>query len=224
MLDLSATPRHDQLYLYAKVRQEQMQMARSTQSPDLTFTPQVNDYECQRTRMNFFERQQADCHEREYKQQLIRESQSTTNLRRQMQPQLYRPSSAAFRGEPGVALYDAAFKSLATIEAMRRQQDAALKHMANEQKSIATSSMMVDKNVDARLKTIFETLDSDGDGLINYSRINVEGIDPKVCKVLSPLLLELNDRPDISLDYRSFVLMVKEFMKVDSCHEAYLDS
>lgn len=217
LLDLTGTPRHEQLYLYSKILQEQMAM-KDTHDPELTFTPQVNNYDCERTRMTFYERQQMDCHNREYKQKLTKEIMSTANIRKNMQPELYKPAASAFRGEPGATLYDDAFKQKSTLESKRRQKDLEYKQLANEQKSIATSSQIVDRIADARLASIFETLDSDGDGLINYSRINVEGIDPRVCKVLSPLFLELNDRPDVSLDVRAFSIMVKEFIKVGYSH------
>lgn len=201
-----------------------MSLLRQLQDPEVTFTPQVNNYDCQKTRQTFFERQQADCHEREYKQQVAKEILSTVNIRKNMKPQLYKPAAAAFRGEPGSTLYDGAFKQQSNLEQIRKQRDQNIKQLANEQKSIATSSQMMDRMADIRLASIFEALDSDGDGLINYSRINVEGIEPKVCKVLSPLLLELNDRQDISLDCRAFTIMVKEFMKVSCFQSANLDS
>lgn len=198
-------------------------MSQQEQAPKLTFQPQINsDFDCQRTRLNFYERQQLDCQEREYKQKVLSEAKSTAVLRRQMQPQLCRPpSTTAFKSDAGVSLYETAFKHQSNIEALRQEQEIHLRKLANEQKSIPTSNLMVDKHADERLQAIFETLDSDGDGLINFSRINVEGIEPKVCKVLSPLLLELNDRPDVSLDCKSFVLMVKEFMRVARYNPAY---
>lgn len=217
ILDLQGTPRHDQLYYYSKIKNEHLRLNQALDSPQLTFQPSVNkSFECEKTRQTFFERQQADCHEREYKQQMISDLNSTANLRRQMVPQVGRGpmTQSTMAMDRGHALYEAAFKVKNTIESKRREHQKNSSQLANEHKILATSSNFMDELEDKRIRGIFEVLDSDGDGIVNCHRINVEGIDPQVCKVLTPLFFQLSDNPEVSLDANSFVRTVKKFMKL----------
>ena len=153
--------------------------------------------------MNFFERQQVDCREREYKQKLIEEANSTINIRRQMMPvvnsRLYHP-----RSDVGQLLYEQAFKTNKQLELAREASNDIYKRLSREEKILPASKKFLDEFTDKRLRYLFELLDSDEDGVISANRINVEALDPHVCKILSPILLRLHDNSDMSIDYETF--------------------
>lgn len=218
ILDLNGTPRHDQLFYYSKIKDQHMRLNQALNSPQLTFQPSINDFDCEKTRQTFFERQQADCREREYKQQMIADLHSTAKLRKEMVPQVGRGpmSRSAVALDRGHALYEAAFKTKNNIEAKRKLANQQTASLANEQKILATSSNFMDEIADKRIREIFDVLDSDGDGIINCHRINVEGIDTQICKILMPLFFQLNDNPEVSLTSDAFVATVTKFMKMIS--------
>lgn len=180
----------------------------------MTFAPSINtSFECERTKMGFFERQQADCREREYKQKLREEANSTGNLRKSMRPSVNRPITE-LRGDLGKSLYDNAFKLKTQLEQARDLSNEIAVRMSNEQKISQTSNRFMEIVSMQRMSRLFELMDSDGDGLISANKINVEALDPNVCKVLSPFLIKLSDTPAFNLDQPTFLGMMEKYLKV----------
>ncbi len=214
MLDLYGTPRHEQLYQYSRIKAEHARMNSQAMAPDMTFAPSINtSFECEKTRMNFFQRQQADCRDREYKQKLREEANSTANLRKSMRPSVNRPVTE-LRGDLGKSLYDNAFKIKSQLEQARELSNEVAVRMSNEQKILSTSKTYMEDLFKQRLIAIFDLMDSDGDGLISANKINVEALDPLVCKVLSPFLIKLSETPTFALDQITFLGMMDKYLKV----------
>ena len=207
-------PRHEQLYQYSKIKADNSQYNREQLSPQLTFSPSINkSFESERTRMNFFERQQIDCREREYKQKLVEEANATVNVRRKMTPAINTGMHPS-RSDVGQTLYEQAFKNSKQLELAREASNDIYKRLSREEKILPASKRFVEEATEKRLQHLFELLDSDEDGLISANRINVEALEPLVCKILSPILLRLDENSDVSIDYETFYTMVIRFMKV----------
>lgn len=88
---MKASPRYEQLYQYAKISAEnQLLMRELDEGRDgrFAFQPQIKEYPCEKTRLGFFERQQQDCREREFKAAKAQEANSTAALRRTMVPRV----------------------------------------------------------------------------------------------------------------------------------------
>lgn len=217
ILDLDGTARHDQLYYYSKIKNEHLKLSQGMSSPSMTFQPTINSsFDCERTRQTFFERQQADCKQREFKQQLINEMNSTSSLRSGMTPKIGRGplTGSSVKLDKGHELYEAAFKTKSIIDAARREKEELARRKANEQKILATSNNFMEELASTRIEEIFEILDSNGDGIISCSRVNVEGLDSQILKILKPTILYMEKYPDISYDLQAFTSIVKNYMKV----------
>jgi len=220
ILQLGGTPRHEQLYLYSKIKNEHLKFSSNMQSPQLTFQPQINrSFSSDKTKLTFFERQHLDCREREYKQKVIEDANSAKTLRERMHPELNKTSEEYRREDLGKNLYESAFKTKRYIEEIREQQDISQLRKSNENKILATSKRFVEELTDQRISELFTQLDSDDDGLISATRINIEVLDAQVCKILSPFLYRLSDNPELILDLKNFTSLMKKFIKMISIEE-----
>lgn len=214
LLELNGTPRHEQLFNYSKVKAEHAKLNRKSLGPDITFTPSINtSFECERTRLGFFERQQADCREREYKQKLREEANSTVNLRKMMIPAVNRPIQE-LREDLGQSLYEKAFKLRTQLDQARDATIEIMEQKTREEKILPTSKRFMEDLTRQRLTALFEQMDSDGDGLISAHKIDVEVLDPQICKVLASFFLKLSDSPGVSLDMVTFLNMMDKYLRV----------
>jgi len=92
-LDLNSSERHQQLYYYSKIQEERKRVLRDSYEEKYPFKPSINqNVRSSRTEMNFFERQNQDCKDREYKQKAIEEMNSTNNIRKTLVPKILNPS------------------------------------------------------------------------------------------------------------------------------------
>ena len=90
-MQMKSFPRYEQLYQYGKLSSENQKLMRelvTDHTNQFTFHPQIKDYDCEKTRQGFFERQQQDCREREFKMLKAQEANSTAALRRSMMPRV----------------------------------------------------------------------------------------------------------------------------------------
>lgn len=92
-MDLNSSERHQQLYYYSKIQEERKRVLRDSYEEKYSFKPSINEnFRSSRTEMNFFERQNQDCKDREYKQNVIEEMNSTKNIRKTLVPKILNPS------------------------------------------------------------------------------------------------------------------------------------
>lgn len=217
ILDLDGTARHDQLFYYSKIKNEHLKLSQGLKSPEETFQPKINSsFDCEKTRQTFFERQQADCKQREFRQQMLEQMNSPSNLRPSMVPMVGRGplGGSTIKQDKGQELYESAFKTKRNIEAMRREQADEITKKANEPKVLATSNNFMEDLTSKRLEEIFVILDSNEDGLISPEKIDVEALDGKVLQILHPVLLYMENHPGVSYDLPAFTRIVKERLKV----------
>lgn len=67
-----------------------------------------------------------------------------------------------------------------------------------------TSSLIVETKKWRRLEEVFRALDSDEDGLISASKIEIGGLSPEVLEIITPLLCEMEEL-SLELDYETFL-------------------
>jgi len=88
---MKASPRFEQLYQYGRISAENQKLIRELSKESngkYSFKPKIKEYDCEKTRQGFFERQEQDCREREYKLQRSQEVNSTASIRRGMMPRV----------------------------------------------------------------------------------------------------------------------------------------
>ena len=224
-LELENEPRHEQLYQYSKIKAESLQNHKDAQQSDLTFQPVVNDrFECEKTKLGFFERQHMDCLEREKKRLKLEYENSTSELRKAMNPQLNQSQNKSIErktSELGKKLYERAFKSIQNREKARKLEEQNINDNINSQKVLETSRRMMYDIEEKRIREIFEGLDGDGDGLISSKRISIESLDPLDCRILGKYILQLEEDENMSMDVASFGRMMRFAMRVDSSDEGH---
>lgn len=92
-MDLNSSERHQQLYYYSKIQEERRRVLRDSYEEKYSFKPSINEnVRSARTEMNFFKRQNEDCKDREHKQKVIEELNSTKNIRKTMVPKILNPT------------------------------------------------------------------------------------------------------------------------------------
>lgn len=209
--------RHELLYNHAKNHLQNLKQSPYARQP--SFTPSTTPYDSELCQLSFMERQYIDCSNRELKAKLIEEQNSRENIRQYMHPRVNQYSSEAGDSfgegsvQRGRALYERAMKSHQKLQIEREKKKREEKERANEQKTLATSSEAIKNRTVYRLKELFELLDDDGDGILTAQKINVEGLERDICRIVSPVIIQLEDKIP-QMDFELFFTLMQEFMKV----------
>jgi len=88
-----------------------------------------------------------------------------------------------------------------------------IKSKSEERKMSNASRNIVEQGLSNKLKSIFIELDSDNDGVISASRINIDSLTRETLSILGPLLIEMEEN-DVSLTELEFKGIMKTYCKV----------
>jgi len=72
------------------------------------------------------------------------------------------------------------------------------------------SEDLFEKKKAKKFEEIFKALDSDGDGVINSSEIDIDRINPDILQIINELLIEMEEKGK-SLDLKSFSSGMSKF-------------
>ena len=92
---------------------------------------------------------------------------------------------------------------------------------ANMVKSNEKSNNLMEGIKKKKFKDIFKMFDSDGDGIISSTKIDISGVDTTILEVFAPLLCEMEELNQ-SLALEEFLHAAERLLKVISFHFHYL--
>jgi hypothetical protein len=127
-------------------------------------------------------------------------------------PATGRPPSTARESEiVGVGAYlhglNSKFK-----EKLEHKRDEMYDRKSREREAIPQSSHIVDKRKSHIFKSLFDSLDSDNDGVISAEKINIEVIQSDILKIISPMLINMEEL-SMEIDEETFIYGMQEIYK-----------
>ena len=93
----------------------------------------------------------------------------------------------------GVHLYEQAFLTEQKIMDRQMVTEEAIKAKREKSKTNNISNLIVEGKKHERLERIFQLLDDDDDGIISSSKICINNLPGNVLKIISPLLIEMEE-------------------------------
>jgi hypothetical protein len=93
----------------------------------------------------------------------------------------------------GVHLYEQAFLTEQKIMDRQMVTEEAIKAKREKPKTNNISNLIVEGKKHERLERIFQLLDDDDDGIISSSKISINNLPGNVLKIISPLLIEMEE-------------------------------
>lgn len=233
-------PRHEYLYGLSKINKTRMEQFREVEDGENTFTPYINEYPqgtSQLLDMPFFDRLNYYEQEKDMKYQQLANTYGSGFgnydndwARRSGSGQMFNDTAQQY--EPfrprtgrspvnrntnnmpvGMYLYERAF-----IGQKRKELEKEKSNLEIRSKSLSkATNYMSDKIVEAikykRLEEIFYILDSDNDGIICNSKIDISGLPTDLLRTLAPLLIEM-EQMNLILDLQSFVEAGEKLIRV----------
>lgn len=113
-------------------------------------------------------------------------------------------------------MYEEAFRQKEILKQAKQFENDQLLLQAESSKIVPTSKAIMDSIEHRRLVQVFNLLDGDGDGVISANRIDVEALEPRITKVIAPVLARLADMSDAQLEQEEFVTVIKKYAKVNT--------
>lgn len=195
-----AKNRYLRLFHDSKVRQAQQDMRSRAYHDECTFVPQTNNYQSRSIDNTTFEQRNKKFLEKNIKLEQQREIKLLEELidpstgRPYFQPQTGRgPKNGRYpQGVPiGEYLYNHRF------EMENKQRDLLEKEQrtleANMARSNEKSHLIMENIKKKKLAEIFSFLDSDGDGYISSTKIDIASVGTDILEALAPLLCEMEE-------------------------------
>lgn len=128
------------------------------------------------------------------------------------QPLTGRPPSA-YRGSADIGvgnyLHSLSAQKQAKLEA-RREMEFDRKRL--EKSAIPHSSNIVEEKKQSVFKAVFDSLDSDRDGVISAEKVDIESLDSEILKIISPMLINMEELA-MEIDEQTFVYGMHEIYK-----------
>jgi hypothetical protein len=199
-------PHHEQLFRQSKVHNERMKYFEDAMNHRYPFQPQVNQYAAgssQLLDMSFYTRLNYYEQEGDYKRTKLLNTYANsfggygTNFKDPMDPEgdyappeLFHPRtgrSPANRNlnnmPVGMYLYEKAFINQRKKDILKEEHESEIK----QKRLVKNTTLMSEKIVDSikfkRLEEIFDLLDSDNDGVISNSKIDISRLPTEILKI-----------------------------------------
>ena len=219
--------KHDELYEDSVARkQKSMILQEIYQSEDNnSFMPEINN-ESRRIvyikhgDQSFVERLSKYASEKEAKI-MIEKAHAYPPLAQMINPDTNMPyfqpmtgrAPSTYRGSIDIGvgnyLHSLSAQQLAKLEA-RREMEFDRKRL--ERSAIPQSSSIVEEKKQVVFKTVFESLDSDKDGVISAERVDIESLDSEILKIISPMLINMEEL-SMEIDEQTFTYGMQEIYK-----------
>lgn len=119
-------------------------------------------------------------------------------------------SSSSAKMDIGEYLYSSRFDLEDVHLRLRERQRQATLQMSNKSYASEASLRLVEELKQKRLRALFDCLDSDGDGEISSSHLNVDGLSVVVTREVESVLLADESR---SLNFESFVAEMEKHLR-----------
>ena len=167
-------------------------------------------------------RLELDAQQRQSRQAVINQYNNKDLIRDQFQPDLSRTRKKS-RGNSRLTqssmssnhrLYEQAF---ASRQKRRDLEDMRLREIlesSSQRRTNQLSTQIMENILVEKMEEIFLMLDSDCDGLISASRINIGAVDQERLTIIAPLLIEMEDL-GLCLDREVFLKAAKKLYKVN---------
>lgn len=121
------------------------------------------------------------------------------------------PSTSREREAVGVGPYLHSL-SVKMQQKLDEQREIQYSRKSREREAIPQSSFMIEQRKNFVFKSIFDSLDSDSDGVISADKINIEVIDSDILKIISPMLINMEEL-SMEIDEATFIYGMQEIYK-----------
>lgn len=161
------------------------------------------------------ERMEQDKAEREAKKRFTKSFLNPEAFRKQAHPRVGRsPRERAPEGmDVGSALYEKGFQREHRKRLREEMEKEEVARLANSKKSTYTSDRIMDGLLHRTFQDLFNLLDSDRDGQISSSRIDISQVPSRTLKIIAPLLIEMEDA-EVVLNAETFEMAGRKLLKV----------
>jgi hypothetical protein len=127
-------------------------------------------------------------------------------------PMTGRPPSSSRESEiMGVGAYLHSLSSKRK-DKLELQREAEYDRKKREKEAIPQSSQLIEQRKNTVFKNIFESLDNDHDGVISAEKINIEVIHSDILKIISPMLINMEELT-MEIDETTFTYGMHEIYK-----------
>ena len=163
------------------------------------------------------ERMALDCQERQIKEEMIKEFLDSGEFRKNAVPRVGRGPKLS-GGKPegmdiGSLLYQKGYQREDEKKRRNLREQRKSRSLANRPKSNEITNRIMNSIINNSLENLFKILDSDHDGLISSSRIDISKVSSEILKILAPMLIEMEEA-ELQLDATEFQVAVRRLMKV----------
>ena len=93
----------------------------------------------------------------------------------------------------GEMLYDQGKTLIQKNEMIRMENEQVIQRMANSKHTQKTTEQMVEHRKSKKFSEVFSMLDSDQDGLISATKIDISSLTPDLLQIFTPLLCEMEE-------------------------------
>lgn len=161
--------------------------------------------------MPFLTRMEIDAQERQEKELLIQKISQVSFKTRMDQEEKSHAKTAEITTKK---LYHEAFELKRKQEKRVSRLQKRIEEKISQKKVTKKSEDLINKKFCESVGFLFGRLDGDKDGLICANRIEFSNLDPKKLKILTPVLLEMEEN-DAVLDIGQFGYAVKRLCEVE---------
>ena len=203
------TPRYEQLYQNYKTKKFNLEnLDKKIYDKDSMFKPQINNYQCAYSDLNFDERKDLFMSKHLEREKSIKE-QIQNPLDMSTGQRLFHPEiNMTYNRPEGVDVFQSLYYSSLKQRQNKSNEEALIKQQekANQNKSYTNleSSEMLEERKNRIFGKIFQILDSDKDNLITKININEKGLPDNIKKILSLIITELRQENE-TLNLNEFV-------------------